>query len=90
MDENGNINNWWTKEDFKKFEKKTKLMIAQFEGIELPWGKVNSKLIVSENIADNGGMAVTLNIMKGMKDANYEEYFLNLARVWCQKAKPEY
>ena len=90
MDENGNINNWWTKEDFKKFEKKTKLMIAQFEGIELPWGKVNSKLIVSENIADNGGMAVTLNIMKNMKDANYEEYFINWAKVWCQKAKDEY
>ena len=90
MDENGNINNWWTKEDFKKFEKKTKLMIEQFDGIELPWGKVNSALIVSENIADNGGMAVTLNIMKNMKDANYEEYFLNWARVWCLKAKPEY
>ena len=90
MDENGNINNWWTKDDFKKFEKKTKLMIEQFDGIELPWGKVNSALIVSENIADNGGMAVTLNIMKNMKDANYEEYFLNWARIWCQKAKPEY
>ena len=90
MDENGNLNNWWTKEDFKAFEKKTKLMIKQFEGIDLPWGKVNSALIVSENIADNGGMAVTLHIMKGMKDANYEEYFLNWAKIWCQKAKPEY
>ena len=90
MDENGNINNWWTKEDFKKFEKKTKEMIKQFDGIELPWGKVNSELIVSENIADNGGMAVTLHIMKKMKDANYQEYFMNWARVWCQKAKPEY
>ena len=90
MDENGNINNWWTKEDFKKFDKKTKEMIKQFDGIELPWGKVNSALIVSENIADNGGMAVTLHIMKKMKDANYEEYFLNWARIWCQKAKPEF
>ena len=90
MDENGNINNWWTKEDFKKFAKKTKAMVKQFEGIELPWGKVNSELIVSENIADNGGMAVTLHIMKGMKNANYEEYFLNWAKIWCQKAKPEY
>ena len=90
MDENGNINNWWTKEDFKKFDKKTKEMIKQFEGIELPWGKVNAALIVSENIADNGGMAVTLHIMKGMKNANYEEYFLNWAKIWCQKAKSEY
>ena len=90
MDENGNINNWWSKDDFKRFDKKTKLMIKQFDGIELPWGKVNSKLIVSENIADNGGMAVTLHIMKKMKDADYKEYFLNWARVWCQKAKDEY
>ena len=90
MDENGNINNWWSKDDFKRFDKKTKLMIKQFDGIELPWGKVNSKLIVSENIADNGGMAVTLHIMKKMKDANYKEYFLNWARVWCQKAKDEF
>jgi len=25
-----------------------------------------------------------------MKDANYEEYFINWAKVWCIKAKPEY
>ena len=90
MDENGNLANWWTKDDFKRFDKKTKEMIKQFDGIELPWGKVNSKLIVSENIADNGGMAVTLHIMKGMKDANYEEFFLNWGKIWCLKAKPEY
>ena len=90
LDENGNINNWWTKQDFKNFDKKVKAMIAQFEGIELPWGKVNSKLIVSENIADNGGVAVTLHIMKKMNDANYEEYFMNWARVWCLKATDQY
>ncbi len=90
MDENGNINNWWTKEDFKRFDKKTKEMIKQFDGITLPWGEVNSKLIVSENIADNGGMAVTLHIMRKMPDANYKEYFINWAKIWCCKAKPEY
>lgn len=89
-DEDGNINNWWTEEDFAKFEERTKDMIAEFEGIELPWGKVNSTLIVSENIADNGGMAVTLEIMKGMPDADYQAYFKNWARIWCQKARQEY
>ena len=43
-----------------------------------------------KNIADNGGMGVTLDIMSRMKDANYEEYFINWAKVWCIKAKPEY
>ena len=89
-DENGNINDWWTEDDFKRFEAKVNAMIEQFDGIELPWGKVNGAFIVSENMADNGGMSVTLDIMKETAGASYEEYFKNWARVWCQKARPEF
>ena len=89
-DELGNLNNWWTKADERKFNKKVNAMIKQFDGIELPWGTVNGKFTVSENIADNGGMAVTLDIMSNSEDVSFEEYFANWARVWCQKAKPEY
>ena len=89
-DENGNLNNWWTEEDFKRFEERTHAMIEEFDGIELPQGKVNGRFIVSENIADNGGMAVTLEMMSHIKDADYQAYFRNWARVWCMKARPEY
>ena len=89
-DELGNLNNWWTKADERKFNKKVNAMIKQFDGIELPWGVVNGKFTVSENIADNGGMAVTLDIMSQTEGVSFEEYFANWARVWCQKAKPEY
>lgn len=89
-DENGNINNWWTKEDNKRLNTKIKAMIKQFDGIELSWGKVNGKFIVSENMADNGGMAVTLEIMKNTPHASYEEYFMNWAKIWCMKAKTEF
>ena len=89
-DELGNLNNWWTKADERKFNKKVNAMIKQFDGIELPWGTVNGKFTVSENIADNGGMAVTLDIMSCSENVSFEEYFTNWARVWCQKAKPEY
>ncbi len=89
-DELGNLNNWWTKADERKFNKKVKAMIKQFDGIELPWGTVNGKFTVSENIADNGGMAVTLDIMSQTEGVSFAEYFTNWARVWCQKAKPEY
>ena len=89
-DENGNINNWWTDDDFARFNTKVNQMIEQFDGIELPWGKVNGAFIVSENMADNGGMAVTLDIMSRTDAASYEEYFSNWARVWCQKARPAY
>ena len=89
-DELGNLNNWWTKSDERKFNKKVQAMVKQFDGIELPWGTVNGKFTVSENIADNGGMAVTLDIMSQTEGVSFEEYFSNWARVWCQKAKPEY
>ena len=89
-DEKGNINNWWTKDDERRFKTKVNQMVKQFDGIELPWGTVNGKFIVSENMADNGGMAVTLEIMGKTEGASYEEYFCNWAKVWCQKAKPEY
>ncbi len=89
-DELGNLNNWWTKADERKFNKKVNAMIKQFDGIELPWGTVNGKFTVSENIADNGGMAVTLDIMSNSEGVSFEEYFVNWAKVWCQKAKPEY
>ena len=89
-DELGNLNNWWTKSDERKFNKKVQAMIKQFDGIQLPWGVCNGKFTVSENIADNGGMAVTLDIMSNSEGVSFEEYFSNWARVWCVKAKPEY
>ena len=89
-DELGNLNNWWTKADERKFQKKVNAMVKQSDGIELPWGVCNGKFTVSENIADNGGMAVTLDIMSHSEGVSFEEYFNNWARVWCQKAKPEY
>ena len=88
-DETGAIHNWWTKKDYKAFQKKTKAMIEEFDGIEYHGGKVNGELVVSENIADNGGMAVTLEIMDEMEEKNYQEYFLNWGRIWCNKAREQ-
>ena len=90
FDENGNLSDWWKEEDFKTFEELTKGMIEQFDGIPFHGGKVNGKLVVSENIADAGGMAVTLEIMHGLPDPDYKAYFLNWGRVWGLKAKESY
>jgi len=90
FDENGNLKNWWKEEDFAAFKELTKGMIEQFDGIEFHGGKVNGELTVSENIADNGGMGVTLEIMHTLPDPDYQAYFINWARVWCRKAKEEY
>lgn len=91
MDEFGNINNWWTKKDYEVFQKKTQAMIEEFDGLPLLDGKVNGKLVVSENIADNGGVASSLQTMeRNVKEPDYAAFFLNFARIWCTKARPEY
>ena len=90
FDENGNLANWWTERDYANFKDLTKKMIEQFDGIEYHGGKVNGELVVSENIADNGGVAVTLAIMHNIKGASFKEYFENWAKIWCMKAKEEF
>ncbi|MBP5184447.1 MAG: M13 family metallopeptidase [Lachnospiraceae bacterium] len=90
FDEKGNLKNWWLEEDFAAFKALTQDMIKQFDGIEFHGGKVNGELTVSENIADNGGVGVTLEIMHTLDDADFKEFFKNWARVWCIKAKEEY
>ena len=90
FDEKGNINNWWDPKDFEAFNNLAKGMVDQFDGIELYGGKVNGQLVVSENVADNGGMAVTLEIMKTTPNRNYQEYFTNWGRIWAFKAHDEY
>ena len=90
FDENGNLFDWWKEEDFKKFEGLTKDMTEQFDGIPFHGGKVNGGLVVSENIADDGGMAVTIEIMHTLPDPDFKAYFLNWGRIWCMKAKESY
>ena len=90
FDENGNLKNWWTEADFRAFENLTRDMVEQFDGIEFHGGKVSGELTVSENIADNGGMGVTLEIMHTLPNPDYPAFFKNWARVWCEKAKEEY
>ncbi len=90
FDENGSLFDWWGEEDFAAFDKLTKEMIAQWDGIEFCGEKVNGELVVSENIADNGGMAATLQVMHETEGADFQAYFLNWGRIWCQKANPEY
>ncbi|RIA77707.1 putative endopeptidase [Anaeroplasma bactoclasticum] len=90
FDEKGNIKNWWTEKDYEAFKGLTKDMIDQFDGIPFHGGKVNGELVVSENIADNGGMAVTLAIMHTIPDSDFKAYFINWAKVWCMKAKEQF
>lgn len=90
FDEFGNMNNWWTDEDYAKFKELTQKMITEFDGIPYAGSKVNGKLVVSENVADVGGLRCALEAAKTEDDVNLHEFFVNWARVWRLKATQEF
>jgi predicted metalloendopeptidase len=55
-DGDGNLRNWWTKEDGEKFAAKGKMLVAQYNGYSPVEGfHLNGELTLGENIADNAG-----------------------------------
>ncbi|MCM1355649.1 MAG: M13 family metallopeptidase [Staphylococcus sp.] len=61
FDAKGNMINWWTDEDAKAFEEKTKGLIAQFNEVEvLPGVFANGQYTLGENIADQGGLRIAM------------------------------
>ena len=89
FDEFGNLNNWWTEEDFAAFDQLAEKMIQLWDGLPSGNGKVNGKLTVSENIADAGGLSCALTAVERLEVPEYKEFFDNWARIWCRKMRPE-
>jgi predicted metalloendopeptidase len=55
-DGDGNLRNWWTKEDGEKFAAKGKVLVAQYGAYSpVPGYTLNGELTLGENIADNAG-----------------------------------
>ncbi|GAB2027450.1 endopeptidase PepO [Lactovum odontotermitis] len=90
FDKFGNLHKWWTDEDYAAFEKKQAEMIAEFDGLETEAGKANGKLIVSENIADNGGIACALSAAQKEADYSAQEFFKQWGTIWRMKASIEF
>lgn len=96
----GNIKNWWTKEDRDEFEKRTKVMVDEYNSFNpIDTMHVNGKLTLGENIADLGGLTVAYYAYKKSlngKDAPVidgftgdQRFFLGWAQVWARKYRDE-
>lgn len=71
-DANGNLSDWWTKEDAERFAQKTKLMVEQFDNyVVLDSMHINGKATLGENIADLGGLVIGYDAFK--KTEEYKE-----------------
>lgn len=89
-DENGTMNNWWTDADQVAFAKIVDAVAAQFDGREADGAKINGRLTVSENIADNAGMDVALQLLgKDASAAARHDFFSAYAKSWATKRRPE-
>ena len=59
FDAKGNLNDWWTAEDGKKFEDKAKCIEDEYAGFSpVDNMHLNGKLTLGENTADNGGARI--------------------------------
>ncbi|MBC9721809.1 MAG: M13 family peptidase [Lactobacillus sp.] len=88
FDEFGNMKNWWTEEDFAEFKKRTQAEIDLFDGIKYGPVTLNGKQIVSENIADQGGLTAAIKAAKDEGD-DLKKLFENFARIWANKQLTE-
>ena len=63
-DGEGRLRDWWTPADRTEFERRAAVLVEQFSGYEVVDGvNVNGRLTLGENIADLGGIAVSLDAM---------------------------
>lgn len=94
FDAKGNMVNWWTAEDAKKFQASTGRLATQYGKNEvLPGLFANGNLTLGENIADQGGITIALEALRlsgGDKVAPLDgftpvqRFFIGYARLWGQ------
>jgi len=102
-DPQGNLRDWWTAEDGKEFEKRVGCVATEYGNfVAVDDLKLNGKLTLGENTADNGGARIAYNALMQMLAANgkaqekidgytpEQRFFLGFGRVWCEKRRPEF
>ncbi len=104
FDPQGNLHDWWTEQDGKEFERRASCVSDEYSNfVAVDDLKLNGKLTLGENTADNGGARIALMALErmiaddktgkeGMKIDGYtpeQRFFLGFARVWCEKRRPE-
>ncbi|HTH54053.1 MAG TPA: M13 family metallopeptidase [Edaphobacter sp.] len=103
FDAKGNMVDWWTPEDAKKFESRTDCLVSEYGSFTaVDDVKVNGKLTLGENTADNGGLLLSylayLERAKANKiDLNAkvdgytapQRFYIAYAQNWCENSRPE-
>ncbi|QJR11405.1 Neutral endopeptidase [Usitatibacter rugosus] len=99
-DAQGNLKDWWTADDAKRYDARAQLMVKQFDGyVGVEGLHVNGKLTLGENISDLGGVKIAyLALQKSLAGKPREpvqgftpeqRFFLAFAESWRRLDRPE-
>ncbi|MDE2490547.1 MAG: M13 family metallopeptidase [Elusimicrobia bacterium] len=95
FDAKGNMRDWWTPEDAARFKEKTQCLVDQYGGYEtIPGVKLNGRLTLGENTADNGGVRLATMALASLEKSGAvaptldgftpeQRLYLGFAQVWC-------
>jgi endothelin-converting enzyme/putative endopeptidase len=103
FDKDGNLKDWWTKEDESKFKQKAQCMVDQYDAIEaVPGVHLNGKLTLGENLADLGGLWLAWLAWQDKAQADHldmnaktdgytpeQRFWIAYAQQWCTQTRPE-
>ena len=103
FDGHGNLHDWWTKEDADKFNEKAECIVNEYAQFSVGDTKLNGKLTLGENTADNGGLRLAYMAflaraaqqgtdLEKKTASGYtpvQELFLGFAQDWCAEWRPE-
>jgi endothelin-converting enzyme/putative endopeptidase len=99
FDGDGNLRDWWTPTDGAEFEKRAACVANEYSGFTaVDDVKLNGRLTLGENTADNGGLRIAFmaleDTLKGNEDkldgfTPEQRFFLGFAQVWCENTAPQ-
>ena len=102
FDAQGNLRDWWTAADAKKYESRAHCVESQFSAFKVQEGlNVNGKLVLGENIADLGGLRLSYRAFQRSLEGKprpsnvdgftpEQRFFLGWAQVWAANYREEF
>ena len=101
-DAQGNVRTWWTPADKAAFDQRTQCTAKEYGSFEAVAGeKLNGKLTLGENTADNGGLRIAYAALHSEIDGKPaagktadgytpdQRFFLGFAQVWCENTRDQ-
>ncbi len=103
FDGQGNLRDWWSPEDIRKYEARSACLVKEYGAFTAVEDvKVNGQNTLGENTADNGGLLLAYmayldrskqqGLDTGAKVGGYtgpQRFYIAWAQNWCENARPE-